>query len=141
VAPRQLDLFGQPTIGGLVRDLKLSMSQVVKNSGLSRAQVLDLLNDFAQQYRVKLNGGNAKMLSGDTLEKWLNPGDEARVPSMVAVTVFCVVMRTSEPISVMARLLGSMVIDGEEIDLLEWAKLQRQMKATRAKMRKIEAEW
>ncbi len=141
MAPRQLDLFSQPTICGVVRDIKTAMNKVVKESDLSRAQVLDLMNEFAQRHRIKLNGGNAKSLSNDVFEKWLNPEDEVRTPSLKALTVFCAVMRTCEPMGVMTKLLGSMIIEGEDVKLLAWAKMQREMKETRAKVRKIEADW
>ena len=141
MAPRQLDLFHQPTIGGVVRDIKLAMNKAVKDSGLSRVQVLDLLNEFADRHRVKLNGGRAKCLSEDVLEKWLNPHDEARIPSLRALTAFCAVIGTCEPITVMARILGFMVIEGDDVQLLKWAKLQKKMKAVRAEVRKIEADW
>lgn len=141
MAPRQLDLFNQPTIGGVVRDIKTAMNQAVKESGLSRAQVLDKLNEFAERHRVKLNGGNAKSLSNDVFEKWMNPEDEARMPSLKALTVFCAVMGTCEPVGVMIKLLGGKVIGEEDVRLLEWAKLQKKMKAARAEVRKIEADW
>lgn len=141
MAPRQLDLFNQPTMGGVVRDIKATMNKVVKESGISRAQVLDLMNEFALRHRIKLNGGNAMSLSNDVFEKWLNPEDEVRTPSLKALAVFCAVMGSSEPLGVMAKLLGSMIIDDDEIQLLTWAKMQRKMKETRAKVRRIEAEW
>lgn len=141
MAPWQPSLFDQPTVSGVVRDIKTVMNTVVKESGKSRAQVLDLMNAFALRHRIKLNGGNALSLSTDVFEKWLNPEDEVRTPSLKALTVFCAVMGTCEPLGVMAKLMGSMIIEGDDIQLLAWAKMQRKMKATKAKIRKIEAEW
>lgn len=41
----QLDLFTQPTLATVVRDLKAAMNMAVKESGFSRDQVLDRISD------------------------------------------------------------------------------------------------
>lgn len=138
--PKQLSLFDQPTIGGIVREVKNAMNDAVKESSLSRDQVRDRMNDLAKRHRVNLNGGNAKELSKDVFEKWLNVEDEVRVPSIKALAIFCAALRTTVPLAAMVRPLGFMVIDGNDIKLLELARYQQKMKAARKKIKQLEAD-
>ena len=85
---KQLNLFNQPTLGGVIREVKAAMGRAIKKTGLSRDLVRDKMNELARHHRVKLNGGNCKQLSKDVFEKWLNVEDEVRVPSMKALAIF-----------------------------------------------------
>lgn len=140
MTPKQLSLFDQPTIGGVVRDVKTAMNEAVKKSSLSREQARDRMNELAKRHRVNLNGGNAKELSKDVFEKWLNVEDEVRVPSIKALTIFCAALCSAEPLSAMVKPLGFMVIEGSDIKLLELARYQQKMKAARRKIKQLEAD-
>lgn len=138
--PKQLSLFDQPTFGGIVREVKTAMNDAVKKSSLSRDQVRDRMNDLAKRHRVNLNGGNAKELSKDVFEKWLNIEDEVRVPSIKALVIFCAAIHSTGPLAAMVRPLGFMVIEGNDIKLLELARYQQKMKATRKRIKQLEAD-
>lgn len=138
LTPQQLDLFNQPTIGTIVRDVKTAMNHAVRDSGKSRDQVLDLLNALAARYGMRLNGKGG--LSKDTFEKWLNIEDVDRMPSLKGLTVFCAVLNTTKPIEIMVRLLGGAIIEGKDISLLRWARRYRQAKDLRKEMRELESE-
>ena len=140
MAAKQLGLFDQPTISSVVRDVKTAMNSAVKKSNLSREQVRDRMNDLASRHRVKLNGGNAKTLSKDVFEKWLNIEDDVRIPSLKALTIFCAALETAEPMAALALPLGFQVIGDTDIRLLEWARCQQQVKKARKKIRKLEEE-
>jgi transposase InsO family protein len=49
LTPKQLSLFDQPTIGGIVREVKSAMNDAVKESSLSRDQVRDRMNELAKR--------------------------------------------------------------------------------------------
>ena len=138
LAPQQLDLFNQPTIGTIVRDIKAAMNQAVRDSGKSREQVLDLMNALAARHGIRLNGKGG--LSKDTFEKWLNIEDGDRVPGIKGLTVFCAVLGTSRPMESMVKLLGGMIIEGGDVPLLKWAKHYHQAKDLRKQMRELEEE-
>ena len=138
--PRQLDLFNQPTIGGVVRDVKIAMVEAVKKSNLSRDQVRDRMNELARRHQVKLNGGNSKELSKDVFEKWLNIEDQVRMPSIKALTIFCATLCSSEPIGAMVASFGFKVIGEKDMKLLELAKYQQTVKEAKRKIRQLEAE-
>ncbi|MFZ5764160.1 MAG: hypothetical protein ACOY4H_01025 [Thermodesulfobacteriota bacterium] len=140
MTPKQLSLFDQPTLGGVVRDVKTAMNEAVKKSALSREQVRDKMNQLSRRHRVNLNGGNAKELSKDVFEKWLNVEDEVRIPSIKALTIFCAALSSQEPLAAMVKPLGFMVIADNDIKLLELAKYQQKVKAARRKIRQLEDE-
>ncbi|MDH5525569.1 MAG: hypothetical protein OEY01_16500 [Desulfobulbaceae bacterium] len=138
MSPQQLDLFSQPTIVTVVRDIKAAMNQAVKDSGKSRDQVIDLMNAISARHGIRLNGKGG--LSKDTFEKWLNIEEEARMPSIKGLTVFCAALGTAKPIEMMVKLLGGMIIEGADITLLRWAKRYHQAKDIRKEMRELESE-
>lgn len=140
MSPTQLDLFSKPTFGTLVRDIKIAMDEAIKKTGHSRDEVCDRMNALASRHGVRLNNGNAKELTKDTLEKWLNLEEDGRMPPVKALSIFCAVVQSIEPLNKMAMVLGAMFIEDEDIKLLRWAKAQWSAKQTRQVIRKLEDE-
>ncbi|MDH5297649.1 MAG: hypothetical protein OEV91_01365 [Desulfobulbaceae bacterium] len=139
MAPTQLDLFKQPAIGAVVRDMKAAMNDAVKSSRYSREQVLDRMNELAKRHGVKLNKA-ANELTQATFEKWLNVNEVTHYPNPVALAIFCAACESTLPVGVLAAPAGGMVIDGEDIKLLLWARAYHRAKGLRKKMRELEAE-
>lgn len=136
---RQLGLFEQPSLN-VIFELKKAMNDAVVMSGMSREQVVDRMNEVAMKYGICLMSGNAKKLNLATFEKWLNPADHARCPSIKALPVFCAAVKNMAPLQVLAQPLGGRLIDSDEIKLLEWAKAYHEAKKARKRMRQLEAE-
>ncbi|WP_075353244.1 hypothetical protein [Desulfovibrio sp. DV] len=138
---RRLSLLDLPSLN-MDADIAASMNRIVESSGLSRAEAVDRLNEAARRYGVRLCGGNAESLTLATLEKWLNPNEAKNVPSTRALNLFCHVFGSSEPLDVLARShgMGWRIIDGEDAKLLEWARMEHEIKRLRARKRKIETE-
>lgn len=122
----------------VVRDLKEALNQAVKASGQSRDQVLDLMNELARRNNMSLNTKSG--VSKDLFEKWLNVEDESRVPGIKALALLCAALGTVQPMSVMVAALKGMVIEGEDVKLLEWARVYYKTKNLRKRLRKIEEE-
>ena len=139
MAPRQLNIFNHSGIHTVVRDVKESLRDEVKNTGLSRDQVLDKVNQLAKRHGVAMNGRGE--LSKDLFEKYLNPEDDSRNPSIKGLTVLCAALETVQPLESIATILGGRVISEEDVRMLEWAKAYHASKALRRKMRKIEEEF
>lgn len=133
---QQLNLFTQPTLSTLMRDIKISMNEVIRASGKSREQVLDLMNSLAARHGMRLNGRAG--LSKETFEKWLNAEDESRNPTLKGITVFCAATSSTKPLASMVLLLGAEVIEGPDIPKLEWARRYHQAKDLRKEMRQLE---
>lgn len=138
---RRRSLLDLPSLN-IDADISASMNRIIEASGLSRAEAVDRLNQTAKRYGVRLSGGNAEALTLATLEKWLNPNESKNVPSTRALNLFCHVFEASEPLDLLARShgLGWRIIEGEDAKLLELARTEREIKALRARKRKIEAE-
>lgn len=126
-----------PVLGALAGDVKLSMNEEAKKSGLSREQILDRMNALASRHGVRLSKGNGP-LSLETFEKWLNPADAQRAPSWAGLVVFCQVLGTGRPVAVLAGYVGGRMIDEDDVTLLAWAKEFHAAKAARRRMRKLE---
>lgn len=136
---KQLDLFNQASFN-YVRELKECLASVVAESGLSREEFLDRMNLVADRYGVRLMKGNGRGLTMTTFEKWLNPTDKERRPSVVALTIFCEVSGSIKPLQVMARPVGARVIDDKDAKLLLWAQEYQKAKEARRKMKRLESE-
>ncbi|ADW18603.1 hypothetical protein Despr_2465 [Desulfobulbus propionicus DSM 2032] len=136
--PTQLTIFSNSGLHTVVRDVKEALNQAVKASGQSRDQVLDRMNELARRHNVPINGKAG--VSKDLFEKWLNVEDDSRVPGIKALSLLCAALGTVQPMAVMVATLGGMVIEGEDVKLLEWARVYQKTKALRKKMKKIEEE-
>jgi len=136
----QLGLFNTAPTLNVLRDLKVAMAHAAKNSGLSRDELCDRINQLADRYGVRLVKGTGLNLTMDTLEKWLNPEDKERVIPVKAMSVFCAAVESLEPFRVMIAPLGGRVIDEKQAKLLSWAELDQEVKKKKAKMRQLETE-
>ena len=86
--PVQLSIFDQPTLN-ISADLTRAMHEAVKNSDMSREQIVDRMNDLADRYGVRMVNGNTTKLTMTTFEKWINPDDPSRQIPVRALPIFC----------------------------------------------------
>lgn len=96
------------------RMIRLAMSK----SPLSREQIADEMN------RIAGDEGMHKSITKATLDSWVKDSDPERIPSLSLLVIFCRVMGTVDPISVMAKPLGGQVINHEDMKLLTWARAE-----------------
>ena len=136
--PTQLNIFSNYGLHTVVRDVKEALNQAVKASGKSRDQVLDRMNELGRRHNLAINGKAG--VSKDLFEKWLNVEDDSRVPNIKALALLCAALGTVQPMAAMVATLGGLAIDGEDVKLLEWARVYQTTKALRKRMRKIEEE-
>jgi hypothetical protein len=117
-----------------------SMARMVKDSGLSREQVLDRLNDSGRRLGIAFSGGGKLSLA--TFEKWLNPNEPSYVPRLEELNLFCRIFSDNAPYQVLldAQGLGARVIDAAETKILEYGRLLLEEKARKARKRSLEAE-
>lgn len=132
-----MSLFDQPTLN-IASDLKHAMHAAVKNSNLSREEVVDKMNALADRYGVRMVSGNSQKLNMSTFEKWLNPDDDSRLMPLRALPVFCAVVECPEIIGLFARPLGYEVIGPEEVSMLKWAKAYFSQRKAAKEMRELE---
>lgn len=136
--PIQGNLFTQPSLN-ITSDLKRALAEDADQSGLSREQIVDRMNDLAGRYGICLVKG-AGRLNLETLNKWLNQAEPQRLPSVKALPVFCAVVKSQGALQVQAAAVGAKVIGEQEIRLLQWAQEYHKSRAARRRMRKLEEE-
>jgi hypothetical protein len=136
----QLGLFTTAPTLNVLRDLKTAMAKAAKDTGLSREELCDRINQVADRYGVRLVKGTGLNLTLDTLEKWLNPEDKERVIPAKALTVFCAATGSTLPMQVLVEPLGWRVIDDKQARLLQLAELDQDVKRKQAMMKKIKME-
>ncbi len=135
----QLSLFDQPTLN-VSRSIKDALNSDVRESKLSREQIVDRMNDLADRYGVSLTHGNSKRLTIEIFEKWLNPSDITRQIPLKALPVFCAAINRHSAIDALTKSIGLRVIGDREQKLLDWAEAKLTVKEQRRKIRKLEAE-
>ena len=136
---KQLNLFNRQSLN-VGREFKECLASVVSDSGLSRAEFLDRMNEVAARFGVRLMKGNCNGLTMATFEKWLNVDQSQYMPPLTALTILCEVGNTIEPLQVFARAVGLQVIDEQDKTLLLWAKEYQKAKLARQVMKRLESE-
>jgi len=138
--PTQLGLFDIPSLN-VASAVKEALIKDVKESGLSREQVVDRMNRLAENYGIRLAKGNGGgVLTMDIFEKWLNPNDVSRQIPTKAVPVFCAATGGASVVEAMIRPIGLVVVGEREQKMLAWAEAKLAIKEHGRKVRKIEAE-
>ena len=128
-----------PDLADVEKAVFRAMWKTARESGLSRAQIVDRMNEIAVGQGRKLSGGSAKQLSEAALEKWLNDNDAQR-PSFYALGVFCKVVGSNEPINAQAAPHGYRVITDYEAKVLRLKQLEIEESRIRAEKVKLRRE-
>lgn len=111
-------------------ELKKAMIQAIKESSLSRPQIVDKMNEFLQAE------GLEEDVSLDVLNSWTKEDPRRIIPTRL-IPFFCKATHSIEPITALARVLGALVIQGDQLNLLElgiaeYEKIRAQQREARA---------
>ncbi len=136
---KQLNLFNRKSLN-VSRDFKECLARIVTESGLSRAEFLERMNEVAARFGIRLMKGSGNGLTMATFEKWLNVEQCRYVPPIAAITVICEVGDTLEPLQIFAHALGVEVIDEPRMKRLMWADAYLEAREARKKMKKLEED-
>lgn len=135
---RQMSLFeSQAALVGLIPAVRSAINSAAGQDEEGRKMLVDRLNNLASQSGVRLTAGNARIISKDTLDKWLSPSDKEHTPSILAVAAICIATKDAGAIRVLARACGLDVITREERDLLEYGKATIDGESARKRRRQI----
>lgn len=135
---RQLSLF-ENQVPDTEPLIKAAMNRVAKRCGLSRDQIVDKMNEIAAMGGYRLNR-NARTLSLDTLEKWLNPGERDYVPGHNALHAFVSATGDPEPLQVAAGIHGMSLVGDDDLKILQAAKIEREIANLKRQKRRLEQE-
>ncbi len=122
---RQGHLFDEDhhsRLSGLVPAMRAAMNRAAGEDEAGRKQLVDRLNAVARDAGIRLTAGNAKAISKDTLDKWLNPNDRDHTPSVAAVVAFCCATRDPAPLRVLLRVLGLDLMTEEDRKLRDYGR-------------------
>ena len=109
-------------LAGLIPAMRAAMNRAAGEDEAGRKQLVDRLNAVARDAGIRLTAGNAKAISKDTLDKWLNPNDRDHTPSVAAVVAFCCATRDPAPLRVLLRVLGLDLMTEEDRKLRDYGR-------------------
>jgi len=109
-------------LSGLVQAMRAAMNRSAGEDETGRKQLVDRLNTVSRDAGIRLTAGNAKAISKDTLDKWLNPNDRDHTPSVAAVAAFCCATRDPAPMRVLLRVLGLDLMTEEDRKLRDYGR-------------------
>lgn len=101
-------------LAGLVPAMRAAMNRAAGGDEAGRKLLVDRINAVAQEAGIRLTAGNAKTVSKDTLDKWLNPNDRDHTPGVLAVAAFCAATRDVGALRVLLQAMGLDVMTAED---------------------------
>ena len=105
--------------------LKAYMSEAVKGSGFSRAQIVDEMN------RLSALAGMGARISEAMIDKWLAKGSREHIISVRMLPVFCQAVGSYRPLQALFPA-GVEIVAGEDLKRLQWARAEvERRKATK----------
>ena len=139
---RQASLFDHcAPLASAMPAIKAAMRAVAGvPEGEGRKALPDKLNAVAGASGIRLTAGNTRVISKDTLDKWLSPSDESHPPSILAVLAFCLATDDSTPLRAMLRSVGLDVMTAEDRKVCEYGRALIEQKKMRKRLRKLEDE-
>ena len=126
-------------VAGLTALVRAAMNRAADASPWSRQQIVDRMNALAKQADLRLTQGNAKAVSLDTLEKWLNPR-AGFVPSLLAVEVFMRACGNTKPLEAWMDLHGMQAMSAEDAIYRDLGKAARERKKNAKREKALEAQ-
>ncbi len=127
-------------LGGLSSTLKASMQRALASAAphLSRAQLVDRMNEIAKYHGVKITTGRTKLLTTNILDKWLAPNDTDDMPPILAVEVFMMAIGSFAPLEAFAEFNGCKVMGPDEVAFYEYGKAKFESKERAKELRMLE---
>jgi hypothetical protein len=133
--PNQLDLWEDLSFDPTPH-LKTAMRDAIKQSPLSREQIIDQITDLAERAGII-----HQPVTVDVLNKWTAPGSTSYMIPLKLLPIFCRVTGSNLPLEVFSKaFLGCRVISGDDYNLLQWARAETAFRQARAKARKLAKE-
>jgi len=126
------------------KDMSISKQQALFDTSLDEGS-FDIALGLKQQLARDLKGFDRYMvaaqiskamlkdISKETLDKKLS-SDPAYQPGLIEVAVICKITGSLEPFRYVLEYLGSDVLNPEDCDLIEYARLQKQERSLKAQM-------
>jgi hypothetical protein len=130
----QLSLYERKSLNP-VPDLKRALAVAVKESGLSRADFVELLNNEIRMERLRTRGKDG-LVTEDMLNKWLAREDMDSAPPTKLLKIIGTVAKSAA----LAQALlpeGCRAIGPDEVFKLEWAEAMLAGRKAQRKARRL----
>ncbi len=132
----QLNLWEKVTVDP-VPSMKAAMNQAIKDSSLSREQIVDEMNRLAAIAGITC-GGRSQKTTLTVLEKWVAPGATAHIIPIRILPLFCRAVSSNLPLQVYAQVFaGAKVISAKDEKILKWAKSELTSRLARKKAKQL----
>jgi hypothetical protein len=113
--------------------IKVSMQESIKESGLSRAQVVDEMN------RLATIAGIATRVTETMLDKWVARGSTGHMIPVRDLPIFCQVVGTYSPLEALLPP-GAEIVTGEDLKRLHWARAEVDRRKAAKQAKKLAQE-
>jgi hypothetical protein len=121
---RQLNLWHNPSLDVTLR-VKAALRDVLAECPMSREAIAERMSAVARKEGLSSNEDRTPV-SPDMLDKWVSASAATHRMPYHYLTIFCFVTDSLLPIQVMLAPLNASAVTGEELDLLELAKIKAQ---------------
>ncbi len=110
-------------------EIAAACKRAIRDSGLSRDQVVDLINENWAPLEEETKDPNFKpILTRPMLDNYLSKPVDCRIPAWLIYAI-CEVTESLEPLAVQAENLGASIVGADEQDELTLGKLEAQLRA------------
>ncbi|WP_235956937.1 hypothetical protein [Fundidesulfovibrio magnetotacticus] len=96
------------------------------------------MNALAVSAGVRMTKGRSKVISLDTLDKWLSSEEREHVPSLLALHIFCLALEDTAPLRAWLAAFGCDVMTAEDRKLRDYGRACIEDKARAKAKRKLE---
>ncbi len=118
--------------------LKIAMSEAIKSSPLSREQIVDVMNQMAAAAGIRHDGKNGH-ITLDILDKWCARSSTGHQIPVKYLPIFCQAAQSLLPFDALMPT-GAQVIDGDDVLILKWAKIEKERRNLSRESRRIAQE-
>jgi hypothetical protein len=133
----QLSLFHNRSLDPTSK-VKEAMRRAIKQSELSREEVVHRMNELAKIEGIK-TGGRTQGISLNHFEKWLSQSADHLIPWKL-LSIFCTVVKSIDPVRPLLGAAEAFVVTRDEWKLFEWAKTEKEKRSIRKKQKRLEEE-
>lgn len=118
--------------------LKVAMSEALKNCEMSRAAVADAMNSLAASAGMRNEGPNGR-ITETILDKWVSRASRANQIPVRYIPIFCQATGSLLPIQAILPP-GAEVIGSEDSTLLKWAEVETRRRRLARESRRLAQE-
>lgn len=113
--------------------LKVSMQESLRESGLSRAQVVDEMN------RLSGRAGISVHVTETMLDKWLARGAAGHIIPVRELPIFCRAVGSLAPLQALLPA-GAEIVAGEDLKRLQWARAEAERRKVAKQAKRLAQE-